>query len=119
MADCVVLDTNALMMPFQFKLNIDKEIARLLGDVDILVPTSVVEELSRLTSREAKAALALSAKYQVVETSMSGDDGVIDVARRRRAAVVTNDRGLIGRLTEMGMPVVRLRSGRYLVMTGD
>ena len=115
----MVLDTNALMMPFQFKLNLDKEIARLLGDVVILVPTSVVEELSRLTSREAKAALALSAKYQPAETSMSGDDGVIDVARRCGAAVVTNDRELIDRLAKMGMPVVRLRSSRYLVITGD
>ena len=82
----IVLDANALMMPFQFKLNLDKELKRLLGEVPVFVPSSVLDELSRLETREAKAALALARKYRNVETSMSGDAGVIDVAQRKDAA---------------------------------
>ena len=115
----VVLDANALMMPFQFKLNLDKELKRLLGEVPVFVPSSVLDELSHLETREAKAALALARKYQSVETSMSGDAGVIDVAQRKEAAVVTNDRELINRLVELRLPVLRLRSGRYLALSGD
>ena len=119
MVSGVVLDANALMMPFQFKLNLDKELSRLLGEVEVFVPSSVLHELSRMKTREAKAALSLASKYVSVETPLSGDAGVLDVAQRKKAAVVTNDRALIDRLAELRLPVVRLRSGRYLVIAGE
>jgi rRNA-processing protein FCF1 len=50
-----------------------------------------------------------------VETELVGDDAVIDLAVQRSAAVVTNDKELIGRLKERRVPVVRLRAERYLV----
>ncbi len=118
MVKAVVLDANALLMPFQFKFNIDMEIARLLGDIPVIVPSSVVDELSGLEDAGAKAAFALSGKYEVAETSFRGDQGVIDVAKRWSAAVVTNDRELISQLRRLRIPVLRLRSERYLVMTG-
>lgn len=114
-----MLDANALIMPFQFGLNLDAELARLLGEVKVVVPASVIDELSNLDTREARAALTLAAKYEVVETSLCGDRGVLDVAARKSAAVVTNDRELIALVNKMGLPVVRLRSGKYLVMSGD
>lgn len=119
MVKALVLDANALLMPFQFRMNLDKEISRLLGEIRVLVPSSVVQEISRLQTREAKAAMALARKYEVVETELAGDDGVLDVAVRNEAAVVTNDRELMSRLKEVGLPVVRLRSERYLVLTGQ
>jgi len=39
----VVLDANALMMPFQYRINIDMELQRLLGNPAVYVPTSVIE----------------------------------------------------------------------------
>ncbi|HHH83948.1 MAG TPA: twitching motility protein PilT, partial [Thermoplasmatales archaeon] len=41
----VILDTNALMIPYQSGINIEKEITRLLGICRIIVPSSVVEEI--------------------------------------------------------------------------
>jgi rRNA-processing protein FCF1 len=119
MVRAVVLDANALMMPFQFRLNLDRELERLLGQVSVLVPSSVVAELSGLDERDAKAALALAGKYEVVETASRGDDAVLEVAVGRDAALVTNDRELISRAKAQGVPVIRLRSNRYLVMHGD
>lgn len=110
----VVLDANGLMMPFQFGVNLDAELKRLFGDLPVVVPSSVLGELARSGDRRAKAALALAGKYGSVGTDLSGDDAVMDVARRMSAAVLTNDRGLIRRLRAEGIPVVRLRSERYL-----
>ena len=118
MVKAVVLDANALLMPFQFRINVDVEIRRLLGEVPVVVPSSVLDELSALDDSEARAALSLARKYEAVETCLRGDEGVIDVATRRSAAVVTNDRELITQLMRLRIPVLRLRSGRYLVMTG-
>jgi rRNA-processing protein FCF1 len=115
MVSVVVLDANALFMPFQFNVNIDRELQRLFGEIPVLVPSSVLGELANSADANAKAALALARKYPVAETELRGDDAVIDVARQRSAAVLTNDRELISRLRDAGIPVVRLRSGRYLV----
>lgn len=116
MPKAVVLDANALLMPFQFRVNLDRELSRLFGEIPVFVPSSVLGELSRSQSRESKAALALARKYNIVETELSGDDAVLSIAEQRSAAVVTNDRELIDRLRAKRLPVVRLRSERYLVV---
>jgi len=112
---CIVLDANALLMPFQFKLNIDHELKRLFGDIEVFVPSSVLGELANVMDKNGKAALSLARKYQIVETEMRGDDAVLRIAEERSGAVVTNDRELISRLRERHIPVIRLRAGRYLV----
>ena len=104
-----------MMMPFQFKLNLDRELKRLFGELPVFVPSSVIGELARSIDPKAKAALALARKYPIAETDLSGDDAVIDMAEKRSAAVVTNDRELIVRLREKKIPVIRLRGERYLV----
>lgn len=111
-----MLDANALLMPFQFKLNIDSELRRLLGDLPVLVPSSVLGELCRSTDPNAKGALALARKYRIVETDLKGDEAVVKVAEEHRAAVLTNDRALIERLRARRIPVIRLRAERYLVV---
>ena len=114
----VVLDANALLMPFQFRINIDHELRRLFGDIPVVVPSSMHGELANAKDRHAKAAAALARKYQVVETGFGGDDAVIDVAERLSGAVVTNDRELIRRLRARGIRVVRMR-GRHHLESGE
>jgi len=111
----IVLDANALLMPFQFKVNLDKELKRLFGEIPILVPSSVLGELGNALDKHSKAALALARKYHIAETDLSGDDAVIDVAIEKESAVVTNDRELIRRLRAQRIPIVRLRGERYLI----
>lgn len=110
----VVLDTNALLMPFQFGINIDLEIRHLLGDVEVLVPSSAVAELKKLKVKEAKAALSLAGKYRQVQTAHKGDEGVIEAAETHHAAVVTNDQELISILRKSSIPVIRMRECQRL-----
>lgn len=117
MVSAVVLDANGLMMPFQFNVNLDRELRRLFGDLPILVPSSVLGELASSVDPAGKGALALARKYTIIETAQRGDDAVLEVARRTHAAVLTNDRGLIARLRAENIPVVRLRSERYLELS--
>ncbi len=102
-------------MPFQFKVNLDKELNRLFGEMPVLVPSSVLGELANALDKNAKAASALARKYHIAETELSGDDAVIDVAVKNDSAVVTNDRELIRRLRAQGIRVIRLRGERYLI----
>jgi hypothetical protein len=111
----VVLDTNALLMPFEININIDLELQRLIGDCEILVPGPVIGELKRSGSRHSKAALKLARKYDIVETQIQGDDGIIKVASDLNAYVLTNDKELRSRLREKGIRTIHLRSSKYLV----
>ena len=112
----MILDANALLMPFQFKVNLDSELIRLFGEIAVFVPSSVLGELANCMDKHSKAALALARKYSIAETELSGDDAVLDLAIKRDAAVVTNDKELISRLKANRLPAVRLRSRRYLVV---
>ena len=116
MPKAVILDANALLMPFQFKLNLDSELRRLFGEVSVFVPSSVLGELANSTDKNSKAALALARKYGIAETDLRGDDAVLDLAVKRDAVVVTNDKELISRLKARRLHAVRLRSRKYLVI---
>jgi len=110
----VVLDTNALLMPFQFGINIDIEIRHLLGEVEVLVPSCAIIELKGLKAKEAKAALSLAGKYKQVKTTLKGDQGVIEAANEHHAAVVTNDQELISILRKSSIPAIRMRECQRL-----
>jgi len=110
----VVLDSNALLIPFQFKVDIVSEITRLLGNVEIIVPSCVIDELTKIKASEAKAAIKLANKFRVVEASKKGDRGVIEIAKKEHAAVVTNDQELIKILRNSSIPVIRMRECQRL-----
>jgi len=116
----VVLDANALMMPFQFGLNIDAELSRLLGKYEAVVPSSIRSELKRLAARSAaaKAALRLAEKFTTFKTTAEGDQSIIEAAKTLRAIVVTNDSELLETLEAEGIPRIRLRSRSHLVIEG-
>jgi rRNA-processing protein FCF1 len=119
MATKVILDTNAVLMPFQFGINLNKELERLLGECEILVPMSVLEELKDLKpKRLARAAQELALKFKVFETTEKGDKAIISVAKELKCPVVTNDKKLIKTLEKLGLPVIFLRSRSHLVLSG-
>ena len=116
----VLLDANALLMPFQFQVHLDAELRRILGDVEVAVPSPVLAELDLLADhdRDARAAQRLAKNYRVVEGHGSADDALLDLAADRHAVVVTNDQLLLDRLQAAGIPRVFLRSRNHLVAEG-
>jgi rRNA-processing protein FCF1 len=112
----VVLDTNALLMPFEFKMNLDLELANLFGEFEAYVPGPVIGELKRSDSKYAQVALKLAGKYIRYETSTQGDAGVLEVAKALNAMVVTNDYILRRKMRQEGVRAVFLRSRKRLVI---
>lgn len=116
----ILLDANALMMPFQFALDLEEELVRLLGEHRAAVPSSVIRELEGLSSTQstAKAALQFAARFPVIEVEGVGDDALFSLAQAERAAVLTNDRDLRRRLREAELPVIYLRERSRLEAVG-
>ncbi|HLE46627.1 MAG TPA: PIN domain-containing protein [Thermoplasmata archaeon] len=116
----VILDANALLMPFQFRINLEAELRRLLGDHEILVPSPVIEELRGLARSvpEARPALRLAQRFRILEAPGGADDAIQETASRLKGVVVTNDAALLRELKEANIPRVFLRSRSHLVLEG-
>lgn len=126
MTQTVLMDANALMIPFQFHVNVEAEVERVItGGYEIKVPSSVIEELEDLTEElsgqdqwAAKMALKLAGNFTEIDTDERGDPGILELAGSEDAVVVTNDRLLRARLRAKDIPVLFLRSKAYLALEG-
>lgn len=121
----VIIDTNALMVPEQFGVDIFSELQR-LGYVQWLVPAQVQGELRSLATKAdkgrdkiaARVALGLSECCHIVgEDNFDADQAIEELAIKEGAAVFTNDKALKKRLFSKGITVIYLRQGRYLEAT--
>ena len=64
----VLLDTNALMMPSQFRIDLFEELRDLLGSYEPVVLTDVVNELKRLSGGHGKDAAAARLGLEMCQT---------------------------------------------------
>ena len=125
----VILDSNFLMIPFQFNLDIFQEIEYLLQKkVDFVVPSAVKNELTGISSRggegaaEASLALQLASRCRVVEVTLDQretvDDAILKASKKLGAVVATTDVELKKRLRDINVPVVYLREKSKLEIEG-
>ena len=119
----VILDTNALMMPGQFGIDLFGELGRLLGAFDAVTLRSVIRELEKIArgrgndASAARLGLELIRRHASVEerpTLASVDEEVIRAAEEEGGLVVTNDRGLREALLARGVGVITMRKQRVL-----
>lgn len=119
----VLLDTNALMMPSQFRIDLFEELRDLLGAYEPVVIVEVVEELRRLSGGHGKDAAAarlgleMSRKCTIVESG--SDEGTVDgrisgYAGQHGGMVLTNDRALRNQLLIQRIPVISLKNQKKL-----
>ena len=112
----VVLDTNALLLPFTEGTDLEHQLDEMLGANHWLIPQSVLFELDQISRqgngkvpRAARMARKLAARGKAVPTRQTGDDGFLEVARGHRAVVVTNDRILQSEAEKSGLRVIVAR----------
>ena len=139
----IILDTNALFIPFKFKINLDFEFQRLFGDFEVLVPSCVMHEIERLAPSEKFGAKALALArskvlpdwYLAVESELfSGEEvaffgdmtdlGRIDgmilrIAKAVSGVVLTNDRAFLEKLKAEGVKTLSVRAKKYLILNGE
>lgn len=125
----VILDSNFLMIPYQFNLDVFQEIEYLLQKkVDFVVPSAVKSELTGISARggegaaEASLALQLASRCRVVEVALdpgeSVDDAIVKAAQKLGAVVATTDIELRKRLRNVKVPVVYMREKSKLEVDG-
>ena len=121
----VIFDSNFLMVPFQFGVNIFEELSRIL-DIrhDIFVPKCVVKELEGLSKTKGKDAIRAKAALELAKTlplldspEENADDFLYNVASTT-VIICTNDKNLKEKIRKKGSPVIYLRQKKYLDIDG-
>ncbi|AEH23906.1 PIN domain-containing protein [Pyrococcus yayanosii] len=127
----VVPDTNFLLVPGQFGVDIIGELERIL-DVryEMVIPNVVLEELRVIAGKvrgrdliAVRMALAIAERFRVIEIGRFGerptDELIYEFAvNNDRVIVGTNDKMLRKKLREAGVPVVFLRQKKRLELEG-
>lgn len=121
----VITDTNFLMVPGLFGVDIFSELDRVLDrKYRLIVPEPVVEELNQLARRKsdersaARIALSLIQRGQVIKTRPPADDAILELAKGKGRVVGTNDVRLRRELRSRGVPVIYLRQKSHLAING-
>lgn len=126
----VILDSNALFVPLEFKLDIFVEVEHLLNrNVDYVLLSPVKRELELLATkdspkirRQAVYALKLAEKCKYVavdeDEKLSTDDAIVKVAKAWNSPVFTNDRQLRRKLRDISVPVIYVRQKSRLEIDG-
>ena len=126
----VILDSNALFVPLEFKIDIFEEVKRLLNrNVEFILLSPVKRELEMLAAkdppkirREALFALKLAEKCKYVpvegDERLATDDVIVRVAKNWNSPVFTNDRQLKKKLRDISVPVIYVRQKSRLDIDG-
>ncbi|HIH40697.1 MAG TPA: DNA-binding protein [Halobacteria archaeon] len=132
----IILDTNILLVPGQYKIDVFDELIR-LGYTEFIITDSIVRELLILSKKykskkdimAVNLAMSLIDRCKIVRKDgvindkkifeHSGkktiaDDDILELADDI-GAVATNDKKLIRDLKKKGVKVVRLRQKKFLV----
>jgi len=125
----VILDSNFLFIPFQFQIDILKELENLLGKSELVVLSTTLDELRNLareesekTRRQASLALKLAEKCAIVsvgkDPAETYDDVILRKAKEWICPVATNDRNLRKRLRREAIPTIYVRQRKKLELEG-
>ncbi len=112
----ILLDTNFMLLPVQFKLDIYEE----LRGYELITLDVCIKELKRLSRSKSKSskikvniARELAKKVRIIESESMGrksaDKKILGYALENKCAVATNDKALIKSLKAHGIKIIRLR----------
>jgi len=118
----IILDTSAILSLFEFSIDFNSELLRLVGKYEIFVPSQVVEELELLSKKgkgkksvNSKSALKLIDKYETVDTNeKNADKSVLSLAEKLNGIIFTNDKELRKKANKKNIRTIFLRQKKYL-----
>ncbi len=123
----IIIDTNFLLIPAQFNVDIFSELKRICDfRYEMCIMEGTIAELEKIQKdesqkgsdkRAAKMALSLLKKqeYKIIKSGIEHvDDAILDYCEKHECAVATQDALLKKRLKEQGSKIIILRSRKFL-----
>lgn len=124
-----LLDTNFLMIPGEFKVDVISELMS-LGYIEFFTLDLVVKELEKSSTKGGKAARSARVAMEIIRNcsitvlQTKGDlkrvdDELFRLARTKNYVICTQDKELIKKVKASRMRFITLRQNKYLVESGD
>ena len=126
----ILLDTNFLLIPIQFKLDIFSEIDRICNfNYKLHILDKTIDELNNIIEKQkgknkgsAKFALKLVKlkKINIIKTKekLTADELIIKKANKKEFIVATQDKFLKKQLKLKNIPLIILRQKKTLILEG-
>jgi len=126
----IIVDSNALFVPLQFKIDVFTDLERILKkNIELILLSPVKNELEMLTKKnspdivkKAKFALSIASKctyIKVLEKRLEPtDDAILRIAKQWNSPVFTNDKALKKKLRDISVPVIYVRQKSRLEIDG-
>ena len=119
----IILDTNFLLVPSQFKVDIFSEINNICNfKYSIYILDKTVDELNKIVDEQkgkhkeaAKLALKLI-KFKKIKIIRTKEGSVDDLLLEQDAVIATQDKALIKKLKNNKKKVIQLRQKKYLIL---
>jgi len=128
----VVLDTNFIVMPAQFGMDIFTETQNTLErSVNFVILTSVISEIETLAERASRTekrwfriAMDFVERCQIIDyqpskTDLTVDEQLLEYLSETGYILATNDRKLKYSARKMGISVLMLRGKKKLMLEGS
>lgn len=121
----VILDTNFLLIPSQFNVDVFTEIERIVPEQhELCIMSTTIDELNKVIEKtkgkdKASAKMALKLiehkKPCIIDSDIDYVDKAIRlIVNKEDYIVATQDKGLKQLLQEDGIPIIILRQKKYL-----
>jgi rRNA-processing protein FCF1 len=120
----VLLDTNALMIPVQFGIDLFGNLREILGSFEPVTVPGVVSELKGISrgkgrdSAAARVGLIIAEQCTLVDTDvrrdLDADEQIVQYAAATGSVVVTNDQELRKTLHRRGVDVISMRNRKQM-----
>jgi uncharacterized protein len=123
----VILDTNFLLIPGLFKIDIFEEIKKVMNDkYDLFIIDGTIGELNKIIDNKNKSKDKLNAKIglelidlkkikKIRSEERYVDDAIVNIADKN-TVVATSDRELKRRLRKNKIGLISLRKKQYLIL---
>jgi len=116
----VIIDTNFLLVPFQFRIDLFSELEYLIEmSHSYVISSGSIAELKKIAEKNGKNAIAArlalkmveanSNRIEIVRSTKHVDDWIVEYAEKRGAIVCTNDKGLRKRLKNADIKIIALK----------
>ena len=125
----IIFDTNFLLVPIQFKVDVFSEVGRICDfNYQLCILDKSINELENIiksqkgkSKRAAKIALQLikAKNIKIISTKDiegSADDSIVELANKDEHIVATLDKELKKRLKQKGVSLISLRQKKYLAI---
>ena len=120
----IILDTNFLLIPSQFRVDIFSEISRLIPNPEIFILDKTIDELNEIIKSKQKpidrqaAKLALQlikAKHiKIIKTEQGNVDKLL--AAKKDYIIATQDKNLKKKLKKRKIKTIILKQKKYLAI---